>query len=67
MYIKDVELDLPMYVKIRNELILQGRTYRWLAINLGLTYNHTYKMLNGIVAITENSRQEINELLKTSY
>lgn len=44
-----------------------GISYRWVADYLGFTYNYIYQICTEKVALTEKTRQSLNELLGTNY
>lgn len=48
----------------KKQLRLQGKTYIWLAAMMNLSYHHTYRLLNGMMPITENNYNILKELLE---
>ena len=67
MEILDAQIELPVHIKLRNELKKQGRTISWLASELEFCYSHTHSILTGRFTLTEKNRKKINELLGTDY
>ncbi|MEK6882020.1 MAG: hypothetical protein AABY22_20545 [Nanoarchaeota archaeon] len=67
MYIQDIEIPIPAYIKLDNELKKQGRSYRWLSNEIDLCYYHTYRLLNGMATLTKKNRAKINKALGTDY
>lgn len=64
MIINGIELELFTWQYFKKQLRLQGRTYKWLAENMGYGYPHTYRLLNGIDPLNENHKQILIELLE---
>jgi hypothetical protein len=52
------------YKIFRKELKMQGRTYIWLANMIGLSYDHTRKMLNGDATLSNKNIQVLNDILE---
>lgn len=63
MKIGNIDLDIVTWQYFKKYLRLQGRSYHWLADNMGYGYQHTYRLLNGKRTLTENHKQILIELL----
>lgn len=64
MQIANIDIEQLTWQYFKKHLRLQGRSYQWLADNMNLGYQHTYRLLNGKRSLKEKHKQILIELLE---
>lgn len=64
MVIKYTEIQSLTHQFFKKHLRLQGRNYEWLACHMGLSYDHTWSLLNGYKPLLEKHKQILIDLLE---